>query len=98
MSVAGNWNIRIATPIGDQKGVATIVPDGAGRFTGTISGDVGSMNIAGEAQGDHLTWTMKIAKPMPLDLECEADAQGDALTGALKAGFLGSFKLSGTRV
>lgn len=35
--------------------------------------------------------------PMPMDLECKAIADGDAVTGSVKAGAFGSMAMSGTR-
>ena len=98
MSVAGTWDIRIKTPIGDQTARVVVVPDHVGGFTGSVSGEPGALDIAGTISGDTLTWKMRTTKPMPLDLDCEAQVEGDALTGTVKAGFLGKMALSGTRV
>jgi hypothetical protein len=97
MSVAGTWDIRIKTPIGDQSARVTVTPDHLGGFTGKVSGEAGSMDITGTISGDRLTWKMKTTKPMPLDLDCEAQADGDALNGSVKAGIFGKMPLSGTR-
>jgi len=98
MSVAGSWDIRIKTPIGDQSARVTVVPDHVGGFNGKVSGDAGSMDITGTIAGDRLTWKMKTTKPMPLDLDCEAQVDGDTLNGTVKAGIFGKMPLSGTRV
>ncbi|MBB4860263.1 hypothetical protein HNO88_003605 [Novosphingobium chloroacetimidivorans] len=98
MSAAGTWDIRIKTPIGDQTARLSVVPDHVGGFTGTVSGDPGSLDIAGKVDGDRLTWTMKTTKPMPLDLDCNALVQGDTLEGGVKAGMFGTMALTGTRV
>ena len=99
MSVAGNYEIVTRTPMGDQKGTFTVVPDGS-SFSGTISNPMmGSMDIAGgKLDGNRLTWTMAMKMPMPMTLDCEASVDGDAITGTVKAGVFGSFALSGTRV
>lgn len=97
MSVAGTWDIRIKTPIGDQKAQVTVVPDHMGGFTGQVSGDPGALDITGKIQGERLTWKMKTKKPMPLDLDCHADVSGDTMTGGVKAGFFGTMGLTGTR-
>lgn len=97
MSVAGTWDIRIKTPIGEQKAQVTVAPDHVGGFTGTVSGDPGAMAITGKIDGDRLTWKMKTTKPMPLDLDCNAQITGDTMEGGVKAGFFGTMPLSGTR-
>ncbi|MEW9854161.1 hypothetical protein [Novosphingobium sp. M1R2S20] len=97
MSVAGTWDIRIKTPIGDQLAKVTVVPDAMGGFSGDVSGDPGSMPISGQVDGNRLTWNMKTTKPMPLDLTCHADVEGDTMAGGVKAGFFGTMPLTGSR-
>ena len=98
MSVAGTWDIRIKTPIGEQKARVTVVPDHVGGFTGSVSGDPGSLPITGKIAGNSLTWKMSTTKPMPLDLDCKAEVEGDTLSGGVKAGFFGTMPLTGERV
>lgn len=98
MSVAGTWDIRIKTPIGDQTARVTVQPDHVGGFNGQVTGGPGSLDITGKIAGNRLTWKMKTTKPMPLDLDCQADVDGDALNGTVKAGIFGSMPLTGTRV
>jgi hypothetical protein len=97
VSVAGTWDIRIKTPIGDQLAKVSVLPDHIGGFTGQVSGDPGALDITGKIDGQRLTWKMKTTKPMPLDLDCHADVAGDTMTGGVKAGFFGTMALTGTR-
>jgi hypothetical protein len=97
MSVAGTWDIRIKTPIGEQTAQVTVVPDHVGGFNGKVSGGPGSLDITGKIEGNHLSWKMKTTKPMPLDLDCDAEVDGDVLSGSVKAGIFGKMPLSGTR-
>lgn len=97
MSVAGSYDCVTQTPLGAQKGVLTIVPEGD-TFTGNITGDLGSMDVKnGTVCGDTLKWQMKMTMPMPMDLDCVATIDGDTLTGKIKAGMFGSMDLKGTR-
>ena len=98
MSVAGTYDVVIKTPMGDQKGKLTVTPNGGG-FTGSVTSDMmGAMEIAGgKVSGNTITWTMDMKVPMPMTLEGEATVDGDAITGAVKAGAFGSMALSGTR-
>lgn len=98
MSPGGSYDCVTKTPMGDQKGVLTIVPDGEDRFTGSITGDLGSMDISdGHISGNTLSWRMKMTMPMPMDLDCTATIEGDALTGKVKAGMFGEMELKGVR-
>lgn len=98
MSVAGTYDVVIKTPMGDQKGKLTVNPTGD-AFTGSVTSDMmGSMEIAdGQVAGNTITWKMDMKVPMPMTLEGEATVDGDAITGAVKAGAFGSMALSGNR-
>jgi hypothetical protein len=96
-AVDGNWDVVVRTPLGDQKATLTVRSAGA-TFTGSLSGALGSVEIPnGTVDGDTLAWVMSITTPMTMTLECSATIDGDALTGSVGAGVLGSFPLSGTR-
>lgn len=98
MPVAGTYDCVTKTPLGGQKGVLTVVPGEGDTFTGTISGDLGQMDIRdGRISGDTLTWQMKMTMPMPMDLDCAATVTGDALAGTVKAGMFGTMEITGTR-
>lgn len=98
MSLAGSYNCLTKTPLGEQKGVLTIVPGGGDSFTGNITGDLGTMEIRdGRIFGNTLSWRMKMTMPMPIDLDCTATVDGDRLTGSVKVGMFGEMELSGTR-
>ena len=99
MTVAGTYAVTIQTPMGEQNGAFTVMPDGAGGFSGKVTGGImGSLDVEnGKVDGDRLTWTMEMTAPMPIALECEATVDGDAIAGTVKAGAFGTLELSGTR-
>ena len=98
MSVGGSYDCITKTPLGDQKGVLTVVPGDGDSFTGNITGDLGSMDIRdGHISGNTLSWQMKMTMPMPMDLDCTATVEGDVITGKVKAGMFGTMDLTGTR-
>ncbi|MCJ1962494.1 hypothetical protein [Novosphingobium mangrovi (ex Hu et al. 2023)] len=98
MSVAGRYECTTKTPMGTQKGVLTIVPEGD-TFTGTIAGDLGAMDLEnGTIAGNTIAWKMTMTSPMKIDLDCKASIEGDDLTGTIKAGFFGTMELKGTRI
>lgn len=98
MTVAGTYDVTIKTPMGDQKGTLTVDANGD-SFTGSVSSAMmGSMEITdGKVAGNRITWTMDMKVPMPMTLEGEATVDGDAISGAVKAGAFGSMALSGAR-
>jgi hypothetical protein len=97
MSVAGIYAIVVKTPIGEQRGNLAIKPDGT-AFTGSLSGDLGSQDVSGTVSQDTVRWAMEVLQPMALKLDCTATIDDDTLTGTVKAGFFGTYPMTGTRV
>jgi len=97
MGVAGTYDVLVKTPMGDQKGRLTVVPEGE-SFSGKLSGALGEVPITGgRVNGDTIAWQMGISVPMPLSLDCEATISGDSLSGTVKAGAFGAMPLEGVR-
>ncbi len=97
MTVAGTYDVVTKSPMGDQKGKFVVIVDGD-SFTGSVSGPMGSMEVQdGKVDGNRLTWKMDMKVPMPMTLEGDAVVDGDAISGAVKAGAFGSMALSGVR-
>lgn len=99
MSVAGTYNTVVKSPMGDQSGTFTVVPGDDGKtFTGSMAGGMGSMDVKdGTIDGDTLNWKMDMTVPMPMELNCKADVNGDQLTGTVNAGAFGDMPLTGER-
>ena len=96
--LAGSYDIVVKTPLGDQRGRLSVTPKGD-RFAGSLSGELGTQDIADGAVADgRLQWTMDVKKPMALKLICEAAVDGDTLTGTVKAGIFGTYPITGRRV
>lgn len=96
MSVDGNWNTKVNSPMGVQEGTLEIASSGD-SFTGTMKGRQGEQPISGKVDGDTLTWTAQITSPFPMTLEFTVTVNGDAMTGSVKAGAFGSSPLTGER-
>ena len=95
-NVDGSWDCTVKSPLGDQKMTLTVNSSG-NAFTGTVSGAMGSSDVSGEVAGDTIRWKQQMTVPMPMTLDCEATADGDAMTGTVAAGAFGSFPLSASR-
>jgi len=97
MGVAGSYDVSVSTPMGEQKGTLTVIPDGD-SFSGALASPMGHAAITGgKIAGDTLRWQMQISTPMSLSLDCEATVSGDAISGSVKAGVFGSMPLEGVR-
>ncbi len=98
MSVAGAWRITIATPIGKQA-VVLALTETDGVITGVARGEAEETPLIDPVlDGNRLTWSQSITKPLRLNLRFEVTIDGDALTGTSKAGRLPTSKVTGTRV
>jgi hypothetical protein len=95
-AIDGAWDCTARTPMGDQRMVLTIASEGS-VFTGSVGGDLGTIEIAGAVDGDSLAWKMDIRSPFPMTLDCSATVTADTIEGSVTAGAFGSFPLSGTR-
>jgi len=93
----GSWSLTIKTPIGTQE-VALHLWEQDGTLVGTAAGaheTVPLRNVV--VDGDQLTWSQLITKPMRLNLDFHVTIGGDALTGTSKAGRLPRSKVTGVR-
>ncbi|HTZ70720.1 MAG TPA: cytochrome P450 [Acetobacteraceae bacterium] len=94
---AQKWKIILTTPVGPQEMTAHLaVHDGA--LTGAIESEMGSQDIKGTANGNRLSWTMDVTKPMPIKLDFEIAVDGDQMSGNAKLGMFGNAPLIGQRV
>ncbi|MBP1994226.1 DJ-1/PfpI family protein [Paenibacillus eucommiae] len=94
----GDWDTTIATPVGKLQ-VKLSISTSNGIVRGkAIQGDetVEFMNPA--LQDNKLSWSLRITKPMRLNLKFEVAADGDHMTGIAKAGLLPASKLTGKRI
>jgi hypothetical protein len=97
MSVDGNWNITMSTPMGERN--ASLSLDSSGTaLTGTQAADGNSGEIFdGTVNGNSVAWKISITNPMPLTLTFTGTVDGNAMTGEIGIGPMGSFPFRGTR-
>ncbi len=97
MAVDGNWNLTASTPMGDRNTVLRVKSSG-GTLTGTQEADGNSIEIFdGTVSGDDVAWKVSIVNPMPLTLAFTGKVSGDAMSGEMGIGMMGSFPFKGTR-
>lgn len=100
-SVAGDWDVKIKTPIGTLA-VQYVFAQGPAGVSGsaTYKGetvalqDISSANADGSAR---LTWRQSVSKPMRLNLEFDVVFDGDVMSGHSRAGRLPKSAVTGRR-
>ncbi len=97
MSADGNWNLVVATPMGDRPATLSVKTDGS-ALTGS-QGDGGNSTdiFDGTVNGNEASWKVSITDPMPMTLEFTGTINGDAISGSVKLGAFGTASFSGTR-
>jgi hypothetical protein len=94
--VEGRWNITIKTPVGEKSGVLDLKTEGS-ALTGSMSdADHYAAISDGKVQGNQLSWSAKITKPMRMSLKFTATVEADHISGAAKH-LLGKATFTGTR-
>ena len=97
MSIVGNWDVSIATPIGTQRVVLELT-ECDGKIEGVARGSAETVPLANLVLGgNRLTWNQTISKPMRLHLAFDVIFESDTLTGTSKAGLLPASKVTGRR-
>ncbi len=94
MSIVGTWNVSIATPMGAQS-ISLEFPDensGIAR-RGADSVPLQDVTVA----GDSATFTVALTQPVRVTGQCSIEISGDTMTGSARAGFFGTFALTGSR-
>ena len=99
VEAAGDWDCVTRTPMGEQRGTFTVLPDAQGAgFSGVLANELGTLEFTGGTIADgELRWTMEMTRPMPMTLQCRARIEGDQLKGSARAGVFGAMPISGVR-
>lgn len=85
-----NWAITITSPMGKTSAKLRFSQNGT-DLSGEMTGKGGSGPIgAGRVEGDQLSWSCKIQKPMPMILKFKGVRTGDEIAGTVKFGMFAS--------
>lgn len=96
MTAQGKWNVTIKTPMGDKAGVLILAVDGT-TLTGSLSDADHQVAISnGKVEGNSLSWSASLKKPMAMTFKFTATVDVDRISGIAKH-FLGKAEFSGTR-
>lgn len=97
MTIDGDWDMTIKTPIGSLSVAYTFTtgPDGLAGCATLKDETVELQQIS--LDGDRVTWRQSITRPMRLNLDFDAVVTGDELTGYSRAGRLPRSTVTGIR-
>lgn len=96
MSIAGQWNVVIKTPLGNNEVVFDLEVEGD-ELMGAIRGPKETNEIYdGKVDGATLSWGSKVSQPIPMDIEFTATIDGDTISGGAKSPF-GTAPFTGRR-
>jgi hypothetical protein len=94
----GTWNAGISTPIGKLTVLLNISTKN-GQVQGTAKQGEAVVDFVDPIiNGNRLTWSQRITKPMRLNLKFDVTVNGSVMTGIAKAGVLPASKLMGERI
>ncbi|MDR3420289.1 MAG: hypothetical protein P4L80_03455 [Xanthobacteraceae bacterium] len=97
MSVDGNWNLVVSTPMGDRQATLSVKTEGS-ALKGTQAAEGNSTEIFdGTVNGNEASWKVSITDPMPMTLEFTGAVNGDKISGSVQLGAFGTASFSGTR-
>lgn len=97
VSILGDWDVTIKTPIGTLAVLYTFVDDDRG-LAGTATGKGETVPLHDIAvDGQRITWRQSVTKPIRLNLDFDVVVDGDRLTGHSKAGRLPRSAVTGER-
>jgi hypothetical protein len=92
----GRWNVRIQTPIGERSGVLELKVEGS-KLSGSLSdGEHHVLINDGKIDGNQLSWSAKLEKPMRLTFKFKAILDADRISGSAR-NFLASATFTGVR-
>lgn len=97
MTADGNWNLAVATPMGERRATLSVKTEG-NTLKGSQTAEGNSAEIFdGTVNGNTVSWKVAITDPMPMTLEFNGTINGDEIGGSVTLGAFGSSSFSGTR-
>jgi len=100
MSIIGDWDVTIKTPVGSLAVVYSFTDDGG--IVGTAAGKsetvpLRDVAVVDDAGAERVTWQQSVTKPMRLNLAFDVVVDGDRLAGHSRAGRLPRSAVTGVR-
>jgi hypothetical protein len=96
-SLEGTWSLTIKSPTGPME-TSLFIERSGDALTGSQSGQGLTSPISDvKFEGNKLSWTNHVTKPMKMKLECSGVVEGKNISGKVKAGFMGTYPFFGTK-
>ncbi|GGC97225.1 hypothetical protein GCM10011512_25300 [Tersicoccus solisilvae] len=101
-TLPGRWALTMRTPIGRLEAEMTFAGDDD-ALTGSASAPgetvpLRDIRTAPEGDGEHVTWTQTITRPLRLTLDFDVVLTGDWMEGHSRAGRLPRTTVTGRRI
>jgi hypothetical protein len=97
VSVEGFWNVAVKTPLGTRRTVLEIWTADGG-LQGLSRGEKEQLTLEGlHREGNRLTWSQNITKPMRMVLSFDVTVDGDEMNGTARGGPMPAATVSGSR-
>jgi hypothetical protein len=98
MSISGQWNATLKSPMGPMQTVLTI-EEQDGKLTGSAIDKKTVLKIEdGTIEGNTFSWKFKTGGMMAMTLAVSGSYDGDSLNAEVSLAGRGKFPLSGTRI
>jgi hypothetical protein len=98
MTVDGDGDLVVATPLGERRGVLSLKTEG-NTLCGSQMADGNTIEIFdGVVDGAALSWKVSVTDPMPMTVEFSGSIDGDQLSGTVVLGEFGNSTFSGRRL
>lgn len=95
MNSRSRWQINVDTPTGEQQGILEL-ETANGVCSGRLINDSGELALEdGYIDQGHLHWTLRLSRPIPMTLVCQAIVDEDSLTGEVTIAAFGNFSFTG---
>lgn len=90
MSLDGNWNMTMNSPMGAREVKLELTQDG-GAISGKFAGAQGEAPVSGTVEGNAVALLASVSGPMgQMDLKFDGTLDGDAMSGDVQFGTFGS--------
>ncbi|MUK00661.1 hypothetical protein GM708_01165 [Vibrio cholerae] len=101
-ALPGTWDLSMRSPIGTITATMRFAANND-TFTGTATGKQEEVPLRGvraemTPDGERVTWSQSITKPMRLNLDFDVVISGDNMIGHSRAGRLPRTSVTGTRL
>jgi 2,4-diaminopentanoate dehydrogenase len=98
VAVEGKWNVIVKGPTGPQATEVRIQRID-GHWSGVQSGQGTESPMAELSIEDGaIRWVNHVTRPMKMKVEFKGVIEGERMSGKCKAGFMGSYPFTGTKV